>query len=74
MSTTQTPEVARSDVYTDAEALAAAAKQIALYRTAIQRMAVYAAAMSKRAAGTKGLEQGFIAMVSMAEDALEAIP
>lgn len=72
MSTTQTPEVARSDVYTDAEALLAAAQQIATLRAALQSISAHAAVMAGRAAGTKGLEQGFTTLAEMAEEGLRS--
>ena len=70
MSATQTPEIARSDIYTDTEALIVAAQKIAELRATIQRMGAVASNWAGRAAGTKGFEQGFTALAAMAEDGL----
>lgn len=72
MSATPTPEIARSDVYTDAEALVVAAQKIAELRAALQSISAHASVMAGRAAGTKGLEQGFTALAEMAEKGLRA--
>lgn len=70
MSATQTPEVARSDVYTDAELFKAALRRLADMERQMVRIHAHACIMAGRAAGTKGLEQGFTTLAAMAEEGL----
>lgn len=63
-----TPTV--EETYTDADALLVAAQQIAELRAALQSISAHASVMATRAAGTKGLEQGFTMLVAMAEEGL----
>lgn len=62
---TQTPEV--EEVYSDAEALAAALRRITALETQMSRMGAHAAVWAERATGTKGLEHGFHTLAAMAE-------